>query len=311
MKTRDFTTIIDGKPVEVTVNSPTAKDDREAAKIYNTAFTDALKSKAVVRARLDDLLIDQGLWDDAKQMKFEALQKTILQNEQKLKKGGISLSEAKELALQMRKARSDLRELISVKTNLDNHTAEGQADNAKFNYLISACTFYKGTNNKVYSSYDDYLQRSTDICALQAANNLANMMYGLDNNYEQTLAENEFLREYKFVDEKLRLIDDQGRLIDEQGRLINEKGRLINENGEYVDKFGNLVDEDGEYKVEFTPFLDDQGKPVPVPKQDDKTEDSEEEQEESVEEEEKTKIKAKKRAKKRSLPKEDAESPKD
>lgn len=262
MKTREFKAIVNKEVKDIVVNSPTAKDEKEASKIYNGAFTDALKSKAVVRARLDDLLVEQGLWNDAKQVKFEILQKTILQNEQALKKGGISLLEAKELAMKMKESREELRELISVKTNLDNHTAEGQADNSRFNYLVSACTFYKENNQKVFSSYEDYLERSSEPVAILAANQLANIIYGLDSNYEMTLPENKFLRQYNFVDDQLRLIDSKGRLIDSEGRLVNEKGRLINEEGEFVDKFGNLVDEDGEYKVDFSPFLDENGKPI-------------------------------------------------
>jgi hypothetical protein len=262
MQSRDFTVKVNDKDVELSVVTPSLKDRKEADKIYNTAFTEALQSKAVVRARLDDLLVDQGLWDDAKQQKFETLQKEILDNERQLAKGGISLKQAKELALQMKKLRAQLRELISVKTNLDVHTAEGQADNAKFNYLVYACTLVKGTNNKFFSSYDNYMDRANEEASVLAAQTLANMIYGLDANYEQKLPENKFLMDYKFVDSELRLINKEGKLVDEEGRLVDENGRFINENGEFVDKFGNLLTKDGEYDVEFTPFLDDDGNPV-------------------------------------------------
>jgi hypothetical protein len=109
---------------------------------------------------------------------------------------------------------------------------------------------------------EDYLNRSTESVALMAAQNLANMLYGLDNDYESNLPENKFLKKYKFVDEKLRLVDKKGRLIDNEGRLIDESGRYVDENGSFVDKFGNKVDADGEYIVEQQPFLDDDGKPI-------------------------------------------------
>lgn len=262
MKSREFTVTIDDVEKVVVVNSPTLQDQKEANKVYNTAFTDALKSKAVVRARLDDLLVDQGLWDNNKQLKFEELQRKILDNEKQLAKGGISLGAAKKLALEMREDRSALRELISVKTNLDTHTAEGQADNARFNFLVSSCSFYKTDNKKVFNSYDDYLNRQNESVSIKAAQTLANMIYGLDNDYEKNLPENQFLKNYNFVDDKLRLIDKNGRIVDSEGRLLNEEGRFINEEGEFVDKYGNLLDKDGQYKVEFTPFLDEDGNPV-------------------------------------------------
>jgi hypothetical protein len=262
MKTRSFTATVEGKEVEFVVRSPSVQDQKEGTKVYNTAFSEALKSKAVVRAKLDDLLVDQGLWDDSKQMKFATLQAQILEGERKLAKGGISLSEAKEEALKMKKLRSDLRDLISVKTSLDTHTAEGQADNARFNYLVSVCTVYKDNNKPYFKSYEDYNNRSGDIVALLGAQNLAGMLYGVDSDYEDKLPENKFLKQYKFVDSKLRLINKEGKLVDSEGRLIDENGRFINEKGEFIDKDGNLVDLEGDYVVEFTPFLDDEGNPV-------------------------------------------------
>jgi hypothetical protein len=283
MKSREFTVTVNDTEKTVVVNSPSSNDQKEANKVYNTAFTDALKSKAVVRARLDDLLVDQGLWDDSKQLKFEELQRKILENEKELAKGGISLSQARKLALEMRENRSELRELISVKTNLDTHTAEGQADNARFNFLVSACSFYKDGNKKVFNNYEDYLNRQNEKVSIKAAQTLANMIYGLDNDYENNLPENQFLKNYNFVDEKLRLIDKEGRLVDSDGRLLNEDGRFINEQGEFIDKYGNLLNEDGEYKVEFTPFLDDEGNPVSPPKTPEKKEESPNEVEEKSE----------------------------
>jgi hypothetical protein len=262
MKTRTFNAIIDGKSREMFVRSPSLQDQKEATKVYNQSFSEALKAKAVVRAKLDDLLVEQGLWDGIKQAKFTELQADILEGERKLAKGGISLTDAKEIAFKMRKTREDLRELISVKTNLDTHTAEGQADNARFNYLVSACTVYNDTKEQYFKNYEDYNNKASDPVAILAAQNLANMLYGLEDNYEEKLPENKFLKQYKFIDSKLRLINKEGKLVDENGRLIDENGRYINEQGQFIDKDGNLVDQSGEYIIEFTPFLDDQGKPI-------------------------------------------------
>jgi hypothetical protein len=272
MKTKTFTSTIEDKEVTLCVRSPSIEDQKEATKVYNQAFTDALKSKAVVRARLDDLLVEQGLWDNSKQKQFDDLQASILENERRLAKGGIPLSEAKDVALEMRKTRDKVRDLISVKTSLDTHTAEGQADNARFNYLVSACTVYDSTKQRYFSSLEDYLNRSTDIVALLAAQNLANMLYGLDNDYEGGLPENKFLKQYKFVDDKLRFINKEGKLVDSEGRLIDENSRYIDADGNFIDKFGNRVDKDGEYVIESKPFLDDSGNPIILENKDKKEE---------------------------------------
>lgn len=262
MITREFTVQINDKDVNFIVRSPSTNDQKEASKIYNQTFSDSIKSKAIIRAKIDELLKEQGLWDDDKQDKFTDLQNQILDRERRLAKGGIPLSQAKKLALEMRDLRGKVRELISVKTNLDNLTAEGQADNARFNYLVSACTVYKDNNQPYFSDMEDYLGRSTDIVAIKGAQTLANMIYGLDNDYESNLPENKFLKQYKFIDTKLRLINKEGKLVDEEGRLVDDYGRFIDIDGKYVDKFGNRIDQDGKYIVETQPFLDDDGNPI-------------------------------------------------
>jgi len=272
MKTKTFKATVDGVEKEFLIRSPSLNDQREAQKVYNQAFTDAVKSKSVVRAKLDDLLQDQGLWNDEKQAKFSGLQRELLDGEKKLAKGGFSLNEAKDLAVKMRKIREDIRDLISVRTSLDNHSAEGQADNARFNYLVSACLVYNDTKQTYFLNMEDYLNRAGEAISILAAQNLANMLYGLDNDYEGTLPENKFLKKYKFVDERLRLIDKKGRFIDSEGRLIDESGRFIDDQGNFVDKFGNRVDEQGDYVVESKPFLDENGNPVVLDEDTKKTE---------------------------------------
>lgn len=262
MKTREFKYTVNDKEITFLVRSPSINDQKEANKVYNTAFSEAIKAKALVRAKLDDVLVEQGLWDNDKQEKFNKLQNNILEGERVLAKGGISLKEAKKQALNMRKYRAELRDLIAVKTNLDTHTAEGQADNARFNYLVSSCLVYNDTKEPYFKGYEDYLNRAADPVAVLAAQNLAAMLYGLESDYEEKLPENKFLKKYKFIDTNLRLVNEKGQLVDEENRLIDDKGRFINEAGQFVDKDGNLVDKDGEYLVEFSPFLDDSGKPI-------------------------------------------------
>ena len=61
-----------------------------------------------------------------------------------------------------------MRQLISEKIALEANTAEGLADNAKFNFLVANCTFDAG-GQKVYKSLDDYDENSDDEVAFAAA----------------------------------------------------------------------------------------------------------------------------------------------
>jgi len=257
-----FKVVKDGQEVELTVKAPSPKNQRESQKIYNRAFSDAISSGSIIRARLDGVMKDQGLWNDEKEKEYQTIQKLILDKERILAKGGISLEQAKREALEMQKHRNKLKDLISTRTTLDSHTAEGQADNARFNFLVSCCVVYKEDNKPYFSGYEDYISRALEPAAIIGAQKLANMVYGLDDDFEKNLPENKFLQKYKFVDKDLRLIDKKGRLIDNEGRLINEEGRFIDEEGNIVDIDGNPLDAQDNYKFEFSPFLDENGKPI-------------------------------------------------
>jgi len=259
---KSFKTEVDGEKVELAIVRPTVKASKGAQLEYNKAFSEAVQSGALLKAKLQNVLIDQGVWSAEKQAQHDTLIESINENEQTLARGGIKLSDAKRIALEMRVKRWRLRELISERTEYESNTAEGQAENARFNYLVSACTVYNDTGQEVYSGVEDYLERSGELFSLEAARVFANMMYGLEDDYEDTLPENKFLKEYNFVNEDLRLVNDDGELVDAEGKRIDKNGRYIDEEGNFVDREGSRVNEDGDYIVEAKPFLDDSGKPV-------------------------------------------------
>ena len=277
---------------------PDSKENKEAQLAYNTAFREALQSGAVLRQKLNQVMEEQGVWDDEKEAEYKGVLKQISDGEKTLGKGGISLSEARDVALSVRQSRAEFRGLIAERSSMDGNTAEGQADNERFSHLVYTCILDE-KGERIFKSKEEYEENSTEPYVLEVAGQLAEKLYGLDPDYEQNLTENKFLKDYKFSDRELRLVNKEGHLIDidENGneRLINEDGRFIayNDDGEshYVDRDGKLVDKDGEYDDEFVPFLDDSGNPVDVPEEDKKTDSEvevvlEEEEEEENEEEE-------------------------
>tara|TARA_R110000822_G_scaffold50533_2_gene131793 strand:+ start:6255 stop:7190 length:936 start_codon:yes stop_codon:yes gene_type:complete len=266
---------------------PDAKINKQAQLAYNRSFRDALQSGAILRQKLDDVLRDQEIWDDKKEERYNSILKTLQDNEKSIKAGGIKLSDAKDLADEMSVSRNEFRALISERTSMDSNTAEGQADNAKFNFLVFACT--KDTKNQsVFSDVEDYENNSIEPFALEAARQLAERLYGLDANYETTLPENEFLKDYGFVNEDLQRVDEDGKLISADGEYIDKDGRLIEwqEDGTsvYVDGKGTRLTKDGEYDIPFSPFLDDSGDPVETPEKEDEEATAEEVEEEVAKE---------------------------
>lgn len=235
----------------------TSKILTEAQKVYNRSFQSSLKDGALLRKRLDRYMRDQNLWDDKREEEYSNLTKAIADVEYRLNKGGIKVNEARELAIKLREDRDTLRDLISERSYMDSLTAEGQADNQRFNYLVSACTMSGLTRKPVFTSMDDYLEKINDDLAIVCAQKFANYMYGLDENFDANLVENKFLKRFKFIDDKGRLINKDGQLISESGELIDEEGYRLKD-GQRVDVNGNpiLVDQN----VDTAEFIDDEVK---------------------------------------------------
>ena len=246
----------------VAVIDPTAKDRNEAQLHYLKAFRKALENGAILRQKLEDYLRDQKIWDEEKETRYSEIVKEIAEGERQLGKGGIKLTEAKDIALNMRDCRNEFRVLVSERTSMDANTAESQADNASFNYLVYSCTVDPNSGKRIFDDLDDYEENADEPFAARAAAALADKLYQLDPDYEKGLPENKFLVQYKFADNELRLLNEDGKLVDEEGRLLNDDGRFINEDGKLVDLDGNLVTEEGDFVTEFVPFTDEDGKPV-------------------------------------------------
>lgn len=262
MLKRVFKVTEDGKELDLAVVRPDSKKEQQAQLVYNKAFRSAIDSGAIVNARVDKILREQGLWDEAKETEINDLTRKLLDGERKLKAGGMKLSEGRKLAIDMKIWRGRRNLLLSERGILDDKTAEGQAENAKFNYLLSVCTVYNPSGTSYFKNYEDYEEKLATTPARMAMSNFMQLLYNYDEEMMGKLPENKFLKEWKFVNDKLQLVNKDGDLVDTDGRRIDSEGYYLNDEGKRVDPQGNLLGENGEYLVETKPFLDDDGNEI-------------------------------------------------
>ena len=175
------------------VRKPGVKDYRDAQLVYNKAFRKALEGGAILKQKLNDFIIEQGLWDDKKEAKYKGLLEKIRDLEGIIGGGGISLKTAKEVAIDIRRTRNELQELVSDRNSYEANCSEGQADNEKFNYLVICCVLKADKVTRVWGTMEDYDNDATKPWAVESASKLAGMLYGLSPNYEADLPENKFL----------------------------------------------------------------------------------------------------------------------
>jgi len=244
-------TLEGGEKVTIYVAKPSneiiAGADIHRAKRWNECIRDDI----ITKKELGTLMEKRGIWDKSKSEKEENISLTITQLEKTLYRGKNGkkpkVSEGKELALEMRKLRIDLRNLISERLSLEENTAESLSDNARFDYFVAHCTFYKDSGKRVYNSVEDYNSKSSDSIAFAAASMLGNILYNLDSDFEKNLPENRWLGMFNLADEKGNLVNVDGEQVDSEGRIINEFGHFLDEDGNRVDADGVPLDEKGNY----------------------------------------------------------------
>lgn len=256
--------------VEYAVRLPSLEEIREADEIQNQVFNKELqKPHCILREELDTILRAKKKWNDEMQMEYETLAKEIVDAELVLERGGIKLSDAKRIALEMRDKRQRMIDMLSSRTNLDSNTCEGRAANARFNFLYATCLVYNSDGKPYFpNGVRDYLIRQNDPVAIRGATEFYYLMTNTEDS-DSDLPENKFLKKFKFVDDKLRPVDKEGRLIDKDGRHIDENGNYIKwveaDKYVYVDVDGRELEQNGSFKVnEPQPFLDDEGNPITV-----------------------------------------------
>ena len=255
---------VDGKKYKVV--KPTLEVLNEATKLRSRTFNEALQAGDMLSEQLEDQLKKRNLWNDDLEIEYQTLRKEVVRLTGILSKGGISLKQARDIALDVAEKRARMVDMLSSRSSLDSNSCEGKADAARFNYLFANCLVYNDTDEKYFpNGLVDYLLNQEDPVAAAGA---TEFYYLISNSEDPTddLVENKFLKQYKFVDDDYRLIDKEGRLIDNDGKHIDEEGYYIEwlEDGtsRRVDVNGNIINSDGTPQLEFTPFLDDDGNPI-------------------------------------------------
>lgn len=251
--------------VKVLVKRPNSSMISQAQRIAAKAWTDCVRDGIMTKKELEKFMKQQGIWDEGK----DEVQKKVVQEisdlERKLYVSGnagkkLKASEGKDIAIQMRIKRNELRDLISERMSLEQNTAESLSDNVRFDYLVANCAFYEN-GQKVYNDLEDYKNKSDDQMAFNVASALAGMMYSVDKDFEAKLPENKFLKMFHFVNDDLSLVNSEGDTVDTDGKRIDKNGYWLNDKGQRIDRDGNILDENGNYIPDVT-YLDDDNKEI-------------------------------------------------
>lgn len=252
------------KMSKYTFKKPNKEDYSYAQVEYNKSFRKELDSGGLLREKLRQAYLDQGIWSEDKELEYQKIIDQIKENESAVDRGGISLLKAKELAIECYRLRLQLESMVADRQHYDTECVESKAENQRFIALMCRCLLKD--DKPLWNTVEDYQNDSYDDEAQKAVDEYASHVYGLEPDFRLKNTEMKFLMKYGFADDKGRLINKEGHLISEDGKLIDENNRYVayDDKGEkyFVNVDGDPVDEDGEEEVEFSPFLDEDGNPI-------------------------------------------------
>jgi len=196
--------------VKLAVVRPNSQQLHKADIAHAKAFAEYAQAGALLEEALDGLIKSQQLWDEAKLAKWDELVAALKADERIVegKVAGTTLEQAKEAAIRMRINRVDINEMLAERAILRANTAQGKAENARFNYLVAACTIHEDMNKPYFLNREHY-ETSDDPVKNVAAKNMADLLHGYDPDFEKKFPENKFLLKYGLVDENLQFKQEE------------------------------------------------------------------------------------------------------
>lgn len=256
----------EGNSLKLAVIKPTNKITQESSMVYHLKMSELIRSgsrnnsqRLLLRAELEEYLLKTGVWTMNDALEVEKLALEIRAHELVLKKGGISLSDGRTIALEMAEKRQMILEKHTKRQQFDSITIESYAENFRFEFLIIKCLVFYDSGKSYLVNHAEYMDRQDEQAVMDGARELASIIYGLEKSINDTMFEMRWLKEAGMIDERGRYVSKDGSYIDRDGHRVNKDGRYINSGGEMVDTLGRLVDENGNLLVDTAiPFIDDE-----------------------------------------------------
>lgn len=216
---------VDGKEYEVI--KPNGKQLREARKIYNRVFAAAVREGAFLRSNIRKIAEQNNIWDTDQETKLATIRAEIDKYVDILNKGGIELADARNYAVKVNSLRMEALSVLNAINDLDQLTAEGQAEDESRNYLISQCIVSKDTKKPYCINVDDLYSKVDDPVVIEGIVKYTEIENKNGIDIFESLPEIKFLKEFKFMDNDYNFINEDGQKVDQDGKPIDVEPDVV------------------------------------------------------------------------------------
>ena len=247
---RKFNVEKDGETIYLCVREPEHSDIEISDQYYAAKVASLMRKpkdqRPLLRDQLEKYLKDEGIWTEEDQNKIDELNEEVSEGLKKLRKGGITDLEGRELAIGIFEKRNQIANIRYKRRIFDEATIEAMSEQEKLDYLTYSCTVYEDSGNPYWSSFEEMKSDKGNEIFEKASQFIYEIAYGIDSDFEKKLPENRWLKKYNFLDEDLNFIDRK------TGKNVDRGYRAIEESEEGTNDF-NALDSD---ITEEEPFID-------------------------------------------------------
>lgn len=185
----------DDKKIKLVVMPSTYKTDQELKTAYAVAYKHSIGLGVATRSSMLELLKKEKIWSDEEEEKLltKTIEAAALESSltNAIKVGNVT--DQKVAAMKLVNVRSQLYELIQIKSAPLEHTAEAIAEDVKIDKFISLSTFIEESGQPYFLNHEDFLKRRGDQDVTKIVNSVVEELSKDNIELLRKLPENEWL----------------------------------------------------------------------------------------------------------------------
>lgn len=173
---------------------PSKKDFKLSEVEYHLTEDRAKKDNFQTEDQMLELMVSKGIWTEKDDEKLEDINESIKKWQEKATNPDISDSAKVYINEMLEKLEADMWEVEKKREVMLIHTVERKARQAKYNYLLWACTYKPGINTRIGDNYLTFCEMLEDVLRNDLLNKFLQYLAGHNTAEIRYIARNNLWR---------------------------------------------------------------------------------------------------------------------
>ena len=174
----------DGKEFKLYVRKPSMQEIQKAEFHFKIAKSQAIRAGAMTLDEAIKIVKERNIWTDEQENTLSELFKQVDEKVTKLKPE-LPIEEGKKICEEIDSLRNKIQLSQLPRLDVLSNTADSYAGEIRTQYFVSQCTYYQDTNEKVYKSFEDVLNKGNEPYTGSATENVIYLMNNITDFRER------------------------------------------------------------------------------------------------------------------------------